>query len=104
MKARTPAYFSKQEQKILDNEIAKLMAQAEKDLSLNIDIAILYTLHKTFGFGKKRLKRFYDSIQVEHDNLVNHYVMPDDYLWLCEQKLKEIDVNVREWKEGKINE
>lgn len=29
--------------------------------------------------------------------LIKHYEMPDDYVWLCKEKLKEIGVDVEAW-------
>lgn len=49
------------------------------------------------GFGKKRLRKFYDAFSAEHDRLIQYYQMPDDYTWLCKEMLKRIGVDVEAW-------
>lgn len=56
-----------------------------------------YTLHVHLGFGKKRLRKFYDAFSAEHDRLIQYYQMPDDYTWLCKEMLKRIGVDVEAW-------
>lgn len=63
----------------------------------DIDAMVLYTLMVHLGFGPKRLRRFYEAFSAEHDRLIQHYEMPDDYTWLCKEKLKEIGVDVEAW-------
>lgn len=58
---------------------------------------VLYTLHVHLGFGKKRLRKFYDAFSAEHDRLIQYYQMPDDYTWLCKEMLKRIGVDVEAW-------
>lgn len=66
-------------------------------VSDDIDAMVLYTLHVHLGFGKKRLREFYDAFSAEHDRLIQYYQMPDDYTWLCKEILKRIGVNVEAW-------
>ena len=63
----------------------------------DIDAMVLYTLHVHLGFGKKRLRKFYDAFSAEHDRLIQYYQMPDDYTWLCKEMLKRIGVDVEAW-------
>lgn len=58
---------------------------------------VLYTLHVHLGFGKKRLRKFYDAFSAEHDRLIQYYQMPNDYTWLCKEMLKRIGVDVEAW-------
>lgn len=60
-------------------------------------LMVLYTLHVHLGFGKKRLREFYDAFSAEHDRLIQYYQMPDDYTWLCKEMLKRIGVDVEAW-------
>lgn len=63
----------------------------------DIDAMVLYTLHVHLGFGKKRLRKFYDAFSAEYDRLIQYYQMPDDYTWLCKEMLKRIGVDVEAW-------
>ena len=89
---------------------ADLTAKERKAMELEInrqnandfDAMVLYVLHTHLGFGKKRLRRFYDAFSAEHDKLIEHYEMPDGGAWLADMKLKEIGVDVAAWnKESK---
>jgi hypothetical protein len=52
-----------------------------KDLAVNYcedflskaDITILYTLHKVFGFGKKRAERFYLNLVINQHEMISQY-------------------------------
>jgi hypothetical protein len=97
MKARIPWKPTKKEQKAMREEINRQIMEADEQYSLDLDAMILYTLHVHLGFGKKRLREFWEAFQREHDNLVKHYQMPGEFTWLCHHKLKEIGVDVEEW-------
>ena len=89
------------ERKAMDIEINRQLVEADRKYANEVDAMVLYTLHTHLGFGAKRLRRFYEALCTEHDNLVRHYEMPDDYSWLCMQKLKEIGVDVEQWNKEK---
>lgn len=99
------AVLTAAEKKAMDIEINRQIVEADRQYTDNIDAMVLYTLHVHLGFGKKRLRRFYEAFSAEHDRLVQYYEMPDDYTWLCKEKLKEIGVDVeawnREWRDDK---
>lgn len=96
------AELTSKEQKALDKEIMKRIVELDTQHSNDVDAMILYTLHVHFGFGKKRLREFYDALSTEHQQLIKHYEMPDDVPWLCKQKLKDIGVDVEEWNAEKF--
>ncbi|MCM1524031.1 MAG: hypothetical protein NC120_06195, partial [Ruminococcus sp.] len=59
---------------------------------------VLWVLHEEFGFGKKRLRKFFDRFSVSLDKLIQWYEMDgSDRTWLCSYKLKGIGVDVEEW-------
>lgn len=91
------AILSAAEKKAMELEINRQLAESDRQHTDDVDAMVLYTLRVHLGFGKKRLRRFYEAFSVEHDKLVQHYEMPDDYVWLCKEKLKEIDVDVEQW-------
>lgn len=92
------ADLTAKERQAMNIEIERQLAEYEKKHAVNLDILILYVLHAHYGWGKKRLRRFYDAFNVEHDKLIAYYEMPEtDNVWLADVKLKEIGVDVAAW-------
>ncbi len=91
-----PPYLKKQVDEYIDREVAKRVPIAAMNTVTNVDAAVLYTMRRTLGFGKKRLERFYKEFTVEIEALKNHYEMPEDVPFLCKEKLKEIGVDLDE--------
>lgn len=89
------------EKKAMNMEINRQIAEADRRYTDDIDAMVLYTLRVHLGFGAKRLRRFYEAFSAEHDRLIQHYEMPDDFVWLCKEKLKEIGVDVEAWNREK---
>lgn len=90
--------MSAAEKKAMELEIQRQLAEYDKKRLVEIDALILWVLHKEFGFGPKRLRRYYDAFRDAIDGLVNRYQMEkDDDIWLCTQMLKRIGVDVEEW-------
>ena len=82
------AVLTAAEKKAMDMEINRQIVEADRRYADDIDAMVLYTLHVHLGFGKKRLRKFYDALSAEHDRLIQYYQMPDDYTWLCKEMLK----------------
>lgn len=98
MKARLPIQLSQKERKAMNDEINRQILERDEAFSLDFDSTVLWTLHICFGFGKKRLRRFWDTFLAEHNRLREYYQMdPEDNGWLCRRKLKDIGVDVEEW-------
>ena len=57
----TGAKLSKAEQKALDIEVRKAIAEMDDANTREFDAMVLWILHEQFGFGPKRLKKFHDS-------------------------------------------
>ncbi len=91
------ATFTKAEKKAMDMEINRQIIEADRRYTDDIDAMVLYTLAVHLSFGPKRLRRFYEAFAAEHDRLIQHYEMPDDYTWLCKEQLKKIGVDVEAW-------
>lgn len=90
--------FSAKEQKAIDAEILRQCAEYDKKNADEVDAVILWLLHEKFGFGKKRLRAFYDSFSTELDALVKRYEMGDeDKAWLCSRKLRDYGIDIYEW-------
>ena len=91
------AVLTSAEKKAMDMEINRQIVEADRRYTDDIDAMVLYTLRVHLGFGKKRLRKFYDAFSAEHDRLIQYYQMPDDYTWLCKELLKRIGVDVEAW-------
>lgn len=92
------AVLTAAEKKAMDMEINRQIVEADRRYADDIDAMVLYTPpHVHLGFGKKRLRKFYDAFSAEHDRLIQYYQMPDDYTWLCKEMLKRIGVDVEAW-------
>lgn len=92
------ASLTSAEQKAMDMEIQKQIAEYDRKNIVEMDSIILWQLHEQFGFGPKRLKRFFDNFIPTMEELVQRYEMEDsDQIWLCTHKLKEYGIDVEEW-------
>lgn len=97
MKARIPWKPSKSEKKAMKDEINRQVIEVNKQYANDIDAVILYTLHKRFGFGKKRLRQFFEAFYAEYQTLVKYYEMPEACPFICDRELKKIGVDIAEW-------
>lgn len=103
MKARLPnLHLGKDIQRAIQDEVdrqidERIEAKLTKHYS-DLDAMTLYTLHEEFGFGVKRLRRFYEAVLQMHDRVTDFYEMDgDDFFFICREKLKEIGVDIDEW-------
>lgn len=92
--------FNRTEQKIIDKEIRKQLPEYMRKCALEFDALILLFLHSHLGFGKKRLKKFYDEFVPKLDSLLKKYELEDgDLQWICTVKLKEMTgIDISEWQ------
>lgn len=97
LKARLPWKNTNKQQKAMIAEIDRQIAERDAKYINDFDAMVLYTLHVHLGFGKKRLRRFYEAFVAEHKKLIDFYNMPNDGAWLCHHMLKQIGVDVEEW-------
>lgn len=82
----------------MNMEIQRQLAEYDKKNTEEIDAMVLYILHTQFGWGKKRLRRFYDCFADELKALTDRYLMDDtDTVWLCTRKLKDAGIDISEW-------
>ena len=92
------AYMTAAEKKAMNLEIQRQCAEYDRKHLLEIDAMILWVLHDRFGFGPRRLKRFFDSFASSVDSLAEYYEMDSsDQIWLCSKKLKDIGVDIEKW-------
>jgi hypothetical protein len=96
MKAKIPYRMSKKEKQAMDDEIWKQINDARiRDANEN-DAAILWTLHLCFGFGKKRLRRYYEFFRKLYKTIDGFKFSQNDI-----ELLKGIGVDIEEWNRDK---
>lgn len=92
------ASLSAAEKKAMDLEIQRELAEYDRKHLAEMDALILWVLHERFGFGAKRLRRYYDSFWAATGGLLKRYEMDTgDDVWLCTQMLKRIGVDIEAW-------
>lgn len=93
------ASLTSAEKKAMDMEIQRQLAEYDREHALEIDAVILWELRKQFGFGPKRLRRFYDNFTSALDALLKRYELEDsDQVWLCTHQLKEAGIDLEQWE------
>lgn len=106
MKARLPQNYimTPAEKKAMNTELRRQAMEFERNHMNELDAMILWQLHEQFGFGEKRLRRFYDAFHKNIEALGERYAMCeyDEEVWLCSFKLREIGIDIEQWaEEGK---
>lgn len=97
------ASLSSAEQRAMNLEIQRQLAEFDRKHAQEIDALVLWQLHEQLGFGPVRLRRFYDNFSPALDDLVKHYEMAsEDELWLCTRMLKDYGIDLEQWEKDKI--
>lgn len=91
------AKFTQAEQKALEIEMRRQIHEQQQQYCNDKDALILYVLHTHLGFGKKRLREFYDAYSKELIKLTEYYEMPGDDCYLARMKLEQIGVDIEAW-------
>ena len=89
-------------------EIAREMARkevvkAQEEFASALDAAIMWALHVCFGFGKKRLLRFYTMFNRLRADVIDKFKFADgdrDFEWYAARELKQIGVDVEQLRES----
>lgn len=103
MKARIPFSMNKRQKQAMEDAINKQIAEADAKYCNEVDAVVLWTLHRELGFGPARLRRFWEALYQNHNEMVKRYEMPGEYPWICTHKLKEIGVDVEAWNKELSN-
>lgn len=86
------------EQKAMDMEIQRQLAEYTEKHRLEMDALVLWSLHAQLGWGPKRLRQFYNHFGDEVSALVKRYEIDDtDDIWLCTEMLKRLGVDIKQW-------
>ena len=92
--------LTRPQKKAMNKEINAQILEKDGAYYLDMDAAVLWVLRVGFGFGKKRLRRFFDLFASLHVELREHYQLDDDDngIWLCRKMLKDYGVDVEAWE------
>lgn len=100
------AIFTPDEQKALDMETRRQLAEYVRKHDLEIEASVIRQLRRITGWGEVRLKRFYMAFDKELDKLIDRYEMKgSDAPWLCMKELKDEGFDIEAWhREAHPNE
>lgn len=89
------AVMSGHGKEIMMAEIHKSILEREKVLAMDLDTCAIWTLYNKYGWGKQRLKKFYNELFEEHLNMRKFYDIDD--LYPERLKLKEKGIDIEAW-------
>lgn len=68
----------RQAKEACDAEARRLVLERWSQFCTNMDTVMLYVLWSEFGFGKKRLIRFFDKLMSAHADLLKRFASGED--------------------------
>lgn len=89
-------------EELIKKEITRKLLEADRQFSIDMDTMVLWTLHKTRGWGAQRLKQFYIDMFAEHIRMREFYELGDMYPE--RHHLKEIGADVESWHKELFDE
>lgn len=81
----------RQEKQAFDDMARELVLEKWADFCTKADIVILYTLWKEFGFGRKRLERFYRRMIANQHEMIERFrtERDDGSYWVMQKRLED---------------
>ena len=99
MKAMIRDSLPRKTKDAIKREVRSQVYAQKKRINADFDAMVLWVLHEKFGFGRERLRRFYDAFVAEVHRLDEAYQMGGETGYVCRVKLKEIGVDVEAWND-----
>ena len=91
------------EKKAMDVEIRRELDEYNRQNINEIDAMILWHLHEDFGFGKKRLLRFYKTFSERIKELSEKYLAEETRMpWMYQYRLKNYGIDIEELNKNSI--
>lgn len=86
--------------KAIQRAAYRQLSEITDEYLVGINAMVMWTLHEHFGFGKKRLRRFWDGVLATNIELGRRYRLtdPGDEEWLYIRKLRDIGVDIAAWR------
>lgn len=92
------AHFTNAEQKAIDLEVGRQMAEWNNNNLTEIDAILVYWLMSEKGLSKEELHEFYIHLRKELDELNKRYELGDsENPWIMRQKLLDAGIDLDEW-------
>lgn len=96
------ANFTPAEQKAIDMELNRQMAEHLRKTNVELEAIMLKRLRDGLGFGEKRLREFFDACDDNIARMIRYYELNDtDQAWLCTRQLKEEGFDIDQWYKEK---
>ena len=85
------------EQKAMEDKVNQMLVARHREFADDVDYMILYILHRYFGFGLIRLRRFYEAFMIANEALIKRYEMSDAGTYIARKEMNAIGCNVEQW-------
>ena len=93
------------EQKALDIEIRRQLAEYTKRHNREVAAMVLWRLLEQYGFSEQELWAFYRDFDAGLQRLVQYYELDeDDDKWLAGEMLRRNGIDLKEWEERLAHE
>ena len=89
--------LTSKEQKAMEEKANQLLAARHREFADDVDYMILHILHRHFGFGPTRLRRFYEAFIIDNEALIKRYEMSDAGTYIARKEMNAIGCNVEQW-------
>lgn len=87
-----------QQKRELKKQCKKEFFKLLEDYNKQTALQIMYILHFSFGFGNKRLHRFFELLKKMQENHIERYKIEDDDVPnICEIKLREHGIEFNDY-------
>lgn len=102
MKCKTP--FTNKQLKAVEGEVRRAIVKQDIKYAKGYDAAVLWVLHKEFGFGAQRLKKVFDKFFEHRAHIRERYLADDDDdAFICQRALLSVGVDMDElYKEKQV--
>lgn len=93
------------QKKAIEAEVRRTAVEETRRYEIELDSVTLWVLHRFFGFGQKRLQRFYDLMFSERKEMQDFFETKDDCIAECAMRsfLKNDGIDVEKMYNDQIN-
>ena len=92
------ATFTPAEQKAIDAELDRQMAEHLRKTNIELEAVLLKRLRDYFDLDEAQLREFFDKCDDDIARMIKHYELGDhDMAWLCTRQLKAEGIDVEQW-------
>lgn len=92
------ARFTAAEQKAIDMELDRRIAELIRKTNIEIEAILLKRARDKLGYGEKRLRELFDGCDDDIARMIQAYELSDrDAAWLCTRQLKVEGFDIEQW-------